>query len=193
MTWCCQATSHYLSQCSPSSMSPCGITRPQWVNYVSSSDTWALSWAINSSPPSAGGWELQAFLRWWPPSAMWVGGSLNLFMATTGGVWMISSFQIWDYVLHVEHFSCVITDCGQHQWVIPSLLNSSLGFAGGKHLQEITIPIFRHVFKNFAIPDWFPYILFHHYLFSLLSSGWFVIAVCGSVSVRELVKYLGSL
>ena len=27
-----QATSHYLSQCWPSSMSPCGVTRPQWVN-----------------------------------------------------------------------------------------------------------------------------------------------------------------
>ena len=32
MAWCRQATSHYLSQCWPSSMSPYGITRPQWVN-----------------------------------------------------------------------------------------------------------------------------------------------------------------
>ena len=31
MAWCCQATSHYLSQCSPISLSPYGITRPQWV------------------------------------------------------------------------------------------------------------------------------------------------------------------
>ena len=31
MAWCCQATSHYLSQCWPRSMSPYGITRPQWV------------------------------------------------------------------------------------------------------------------------------------------------------------------
>ena len=31
MTWCRQATSHYLSQCWPSSMSPYGVTRPQWV------------------------------------------------------------------------------------------------------------------------------------------------------------------
>ena len=30
MTWCRQATSHYLSQCWPSSMSPYGVTRPQW-------------------------------------------------------------------------------------------------------------------------------------------------------------------
>ena len=32
MTWCHQATSHYLSQCYPRSKSPNGITRPQWVN-----------------------------------------------------------------------------------------------------------------------------------------------------------------
>ena len=31
MAWCRQATSHYLSQCRPSSMSPNGVTRPQWV------------------------------------------------------------------------------------------------------------------------------------------------------------------
>ena len=32
MAWCRQATSHYLSQCWPRSISPYGITRPQWVN-----------------------------------------------------------------------------------------------------------------------------------------------------------------
>ena len=69
-----------------------------------------------------------------------------------------------------------------------SFLNSSLGFAGEKHYQKIIIPIFRLVLQNFAIPGYFPYILFYCYLFSLLSSDWFVIVVCGSISVRELVK-----
>ena len=32
MAWCRQATSHYLSQCWPRSLSPYGIIRPQWVN-----------------------------------------------------------------------------------------------------------------------------------------------------------------
>ena len=32
MTRCHQATSHYLSQCWPRSLSPYGVTRPQWVN-----------------------------------------------------------------------------------------------------------------------------------------------------------------
>ena len=31
MAWCRQATSHYLSQCWLRSMSPNGVTRPQWV------------------------------------------------------------------------------------------------------------------------------------------------------------------
>ena len=31
MAWCCQATSHYLSQCWPTSMSPYGIRNPQWL------------------------------------------------------------------------------------------------------------------------------------------------------------------
>ena len=31
MAWCRQATSHYLSQCWQRSLSPYGVTRPQWV------------------------------------------------------------------------------------------------------------------------------------------------------------------
>ena len=35
MAWCRQATSHYLSQCWPRSLSPYGVTRPQWVKNTS--------------------------------------------------------------------------------------------------------------------------------------------------------------
>ena len=35
MAWCRQATSHYLSQCWPRSLSPYGVTRPQWVKLKS--------------------------------------------------------------------------------------------------------------------------------------------------------------
>ena len=48
-------------------------------------------------------------------------GSFNLVLATTGDVWIIPSFRIGDYVLQVEHVSCVITNRDQHWWVIPSL------------------------------------------------------------------------
>ena len=57
-----------------------------------------------------------------------VWGSFNLFMATTGNVWIIPSFRIWSYVLHIEHISCVIvnytipvygvaTICHQFRWL----------------------------------------------------------------------------
>ena len=83
-------------------------------------------------------------------------------------------------------------------WIVANIsesssLNSSLNFAGGKHFQKIIIPIFRLALHNFTIPSYFPYIIFYRYLFSLLSSGWYVITVCGSISVRELVKCLESL
>ena len=34
MAWCHQATSHYLSQCWPRFMTPNGVIRPQWVNWI---------------------------------------------------------------------------------------------------------------------------------------------------------------
>ena len=49
MAWCHQATSHYLSQCWPSSMLPCGVIRPQWVDiFVLSiiSQQWLCSYLI---------------------------------------------------------------------------------------------------------------------------------------------------
>ena len=64
----------------------------------------------------------------------------------------------------------------------PFSLNSYLGFAGGKHYQEITNHIFRLVLQNFA--GCFPYILCYHNMISLLSSGWFVIAVCASIPLQ---------
>ena len=33
MAWCCQVTSHILSQCWPRCMSPNGVTRPQWLKF----------------------------------------------------------------------------------------------------------------------------------------------------------------
>ena len=39
MAWCRQATSHYLSQCWLSSLSPYGVARPQWVNSLWPTDT----------------------------------------------------------------------------------------------------------------------------------------------------------
>ena len=40
MAWCCQATSHYLSQCWPCTMSPYGVTSPQWVKVYQGIQQW---------------------------------------------------------------------------------------------------------------------------------------------------------
>ena len=53
MAWCWQATSHYLSQCWPRSLSPSGVTRPQGVKATSSCGQWVnplrVQWNINTS------------------------------------------------------------------------------------------------------------------------------------------------
>ena len=113
-----------------------------------------------------------------------VGGSLNLFIATIGDVWIIPFFSnlglcaaCWArFMCHHELWPTSVN----HPF---SSLNSSLDFAGGKHYQKMTIPVFRLVHQNFAIPGCFPYILFYRYIRSLLSFDWFVIAVCGSISI----------
>ena len=46
MAWCHQTTSHYLSQCWSRSMSPFGVTKPQWVNDSFSSQFY-LSCEVN--------------------------------------------------------------------------------------------------------------------------------------------------
>ena len=130
------------------------------------------------------------FLRWWPPQPC--GQVLKSIHGHQQGCLNNPIFSnLGLYAACWAHFMC-------HHELWPtsashplSSLNSCLGFAGGKHYQKITIPILRLVLQNFAIPGCFPYILFYHYLFSFLTSGWFVIAVYGSISVRELVKYLG--
>ena len=86
-----------------------------------------LSIRLSATPFSqcSCGWELEAFLRWWPPSTVWV-GPLVFLWPPPGGVWIIPSFRIWGYVLYVEHILCVITNCGQHQWAIPSHFSIAL-------------------------------------------------------------------
>ena len=119
-----------------------------------------------------------------------VGGSFNLFMATTGDVLIIPPFRILGYVLNVEHISCVITNCGQHQWAIPSLFSIALYVLLEENIPENYHPCLRVVLQKFAIQGYFPYIIFYCYILSLLSSGCFVLAECDSVSVlvRGLVE-----
>ena len=60
MAWCRQATSHYLSQCWPRSLSPYGVTRPQWVNNVDNITNAYIYLAITWYGSS-----------WWRPLKLW--------------------------------------------------------------------------------------------------------------------------
>ena len=120
-----------------------------------------------------------AFLRWWPPSAMWTGplifyghhrGCLNNLIFSNLGL----CAACWVHFMS----SRIVANVG-HPF---SSSDSSLGLTGGKYYQKITSPIFRLILQNIAVPGCFSHILFYHYIFSLLSSGWVVIAVCDCFS-----------
>ena len=130
------------------------------LTHVTQNVNWGQYWVLGNGLLPNGGWGLGAFLRWWPPSTLWAGPLIFLWPPPG----MSESLRIWGYVLPVEHIWCVFTNCGRHQWTISSLLNSSLALVGGKHYQEITIPVFWLVLQNFAIPGYFPYLLFYRYI-----------------------------
>ena len=116
-----------------------------------------------------------------------VGRFFDLSSTTTGGVWILQYF--FNLGSNAACFMC-------HHELWPTTLshsfslNSSLVVARWKHYLKINIPIFKLGLQKFAISDYSPYIILYPYIFPLLSSGWFVIAKCGSISVRELVKQL---
>ena len=69
-------------------------------------------------------------------------GSFNLFKCHhRGDVWIIP-YLIRGNMLHVEHISCVITDCDQQQWVIPFLSPYLFMSCWSKSLSE------NHYLKN---------------------------------------------
>ena len=118
-----------------------------------------------------------------------VGGSFNLIMVTAGDVWIIPSFWILDYVLHVEHISCGITNCGQHQWFIPSL-SIYIGLTGRKHsrkLLSLALDLFcKILFFQVAFLIFVSIAIFSHYFFLV---GLLLQSVTLFQS-RELVKSL---
>ena len=70
MAWCRQAASHYLSQCWLRSLSPYGVTRPQWVK---SGVVIKLGWITNSLRLSDTKWHWDLGQDWFSqrPGAWW--------------------------------------------------------------------------------------------------------------------------
>ena len=109
-------------------------------------------------------------------------------MYPQNNVWIIPSFLIWGYVLHVEHISCLITNCG-HPF---SSLNSSLGLTGGKYHQKIIFPIIRLILQNYASPGCFPILIsiaiFSPY-FLLVGLLLQYVSLGNWLSIREFVNW----
>ena len=99
-------------------------------------------------------------------------------------VWIITSLRMWGFVLHVEHMSCFITNCGQHQRLIRSRSSMILYALPGKTLPDnmlsLSLELFPKVCSSRLL---FPVILCYSYHLPIPSSGWVVIAACGSISV----------
>ena len=59
MAWCRQATSHYLSQCWPRSISPYGVTKPQWAVLRKMQNP-----GSHNGPPMVDGWVVRLSSGW---------------------------------------------------------------------------------------------------------------------------------
>ena len=118
----------------------------------------------------------------------YVSGFFNIFMATTGDVWITPSFRIWGYVLHVEqHVSSRIV-ANISEW---SLLFSQwlFGPCWRKQLPENYYPYFRQVIPNFAFQGFIPCILFYPYIATYYLLVGLLLQYMTLFQSRELVKY----
>ena len=77
-------------------------------------------------------------------------------MVTTGDDWIIPYFQM---LLHFEHISCVITNCGQYKWAVPHFFQYFRP-CGWKALYKCIILIFRLCLPKLTVPSVFPHFIF---------------------------------
>ena len=119
----------------------------------------------------------------------WVVANVNhmfflvFLYVTTGEVWVTPTFRIWGNKLHVEHISCVITKWRQYQRVVPfSFLNSYLGLDGENITKRLLYLSSDLSSKKFCHSSLLSLYFVQSLLLSLLSSGWVVFAVYGTIS-----------
>ena len=135
----------------------------------------------------------------WDPSWRLCNGLVTLNLVLMGQLWSVICeyvLVIFNHVIFLYHHSGCLNSLSfsnlglcaacepyfmHHHELWPASVNhpfssvtNSLGLVVGKYYQKIIIPIIRVVLQNYDLPGCFPYILFYCYLFSLLSSGWFL-------------------
>ena len=96
IAWCRQATSHYLSQCWPRSMSPDGFSRPQWVKLLS------LGWHAATENT-----EVKNRVVTWGccdgHTGSFQGNTLDIFCSKYAGIFCVYALSQWQMTLQCNH------------------------------------------------------------------------------------------
>ena len=112
MAWCHQATSHYLSQCWPSFLSPYGIIRPQWVN-------WKPFNRCSTNKPIIG--SSNGLPSVWGQAIVWTNAiASSLSHPNLGWLYVFSSFPLpppqWLLLLTSKPFKLHLRYLGQRKY-----------------------------------------------------------------------------
>ena len=122
------------------------------------------------------GWGLGSFLRWRSHSTMWAGPLISVPPRGCQNNPIFSNLGLCTACC--AHFFMCHHELWPTSASLPfSSLSSSLGITEEIYYQKINIAVIRLVLQTFALQDCLPFILFYHYLFSVISPGWVVITV----------------
>ena len=86
MAWGRQATSHYLSQCWLSPMSPFGVKRPQWINWRCPSSAFCPWHESLLYADMQCGTPLWKYACWWPITTLQQGSLLLIWINFNSGM-----------------------------------------------------------------------------------------------------------
>ena len=92
LAWCCQATSYCLSQCWPRSLSPYGVTRPQWIN------TSYWNYKVHRQQKLCEQWQ-----TW-----------LNILYVAPRPLWFILVVKMDIFAMVEYHWKCTCMPCWKH-------------------------------------------------------------------------------
>ena len=127
MAWCRQTTSHYLSQCWPSSMSPYGVTRAQWVNQNSRHfQSGKCIWNVNCK---------MVAIRWW-----------HFYIHFLEWQWLYVDENFTEVCSWVSNWSTLIQVMVWHQTgakPIPKPMTTQFADAYMRHQAPVPLSIFR--------------------------------------------------
>ena len=129
MAWCRQATSHCMKQCWPRSMSPYGVTRPQWVKapeglnvtyWLPVIEDFITVWDVAPDGSTEASWEdcLECCVSWGRPRLVTLNGVVRRPLVS-------KNRKIWDNgisITNVSHFLTWVKTGVRNRFLIPRLI-----------------------------------------------------------------------